>query len=568
MNNLQNLLALWRIFGKHAGTRMFVGALLASLTVLSGVALLGLSGWFITATAIAGSSTSTALAFNVFGPSAGIRLLALGRTASRYAERMVTHDVTLDVLASLRERLFVGWSAAGAATRLLAHPARLLFRIMADVDALDALYLRVLLPLSVAFFSSVFVAFLLGLLSPLAGLCFSLALLGGALLPAWIATRQASGLVAERVVQLEEFRRQSIDLVSGQTELIMTGTLAAALERQQARQTQLAFLDVALGRIDARTTFMHGLIAHALVAAALFCAWWLVEEKQLSVAQGTLLVLVVLAASEPFAAVRRGALDLARALIAAGRLAPRLSATEAVMPPDATRLPDGASDTTDILLSDISLVHDHAVAPVFSGLSLRIRAGERVAFLGGSGAGKSSLLGVLAGEIPVRSGRCQYPPAALLTQASYIFHETLAGNLRIADPLATDERLSQVLGIAGLDADVRSMPSGLETIPGEGGRGLSAGQARRLALARLLLRAEPVWLLDEPTDGLDTETADRVMNAISRAAGTRTVVMATHLYREARHADRLILIRDGSLCLDTRRGEPAFETLLFSLRQD
>ncbi|NLY26366.1 MAG: ATP-binding cassette domain-containing protein [Alcaligenaceae bacterium] len=568
MNSIQSLLVLWHIFRLQAGQRMLGGALLAALTVLSGVALLGLSGWFITATAIAGLSTATALAFNVFGPSAGIRLLALGRTASRYAERMVTHDVTLDVLASLRERLFLGWSAPGAATRLLAHPARLLFRIMADVDALDALYLRVVLPLSVVVFSSVFVALLLGVLNVFTGLGFGLAVLAGAVLPAWVAARQARSLVAERVLQLEEFRRESIDLVSGHIELIMTGTLPAAFARQQSHQTQLAFLETALGRIDAHAAFLHGLVAHALVAAALFSAWWLVDTNLLSVAQAALLVLVVLAASEPFTALRRGALELARTLIAAARLAPRFASVGTSTSPDSPALYNSEPDASDILLTDVSVVHENATAPVLSGLSLRIRAGERVAIIGCSGAGKSSLLNVLAGELPVHSGRYQHPGSALLTQASYIFHDTLAGNLRVADPLATDEKLWQVLGIAGLDADVRAMPDGLETIPGERGAGLSGGQARRLALARLLLRKVPVWLLDEPTEALDTVTADRVMDAIFRAAGTRTLVMATHLYREARHAERLILMRDGSVCVDTRRGEPAFETLLFSLRQD
>src|SRR5450830_1824388 len=126
--------------------KLLAGAVLAALTVIAGMALLGLSGWFITATSIAGLHTSTALMFDVFGPSAGIRLLAIGRTGSRYAERLVTHDATFAALANIRVQLFRGWTRPEAASRLLRQPAKLLFRLTADIDALEALYLRLLVP--------------------------------------------------------------------------------------------------------------------------------------------------------------------------------------------------------------------------------------------------------------------------------------------------------------------------------------------------------------------------------------------------------------------------------------
>ncbi|MGQ3130193.1 MAG: ABC transporter ATP-binding protein, partial [Variovorax sp.] len=126
------------------------GALLAAVTVLTGMALLGLSGWFITATALAGLHAATAFTFDVFAPSAGIRLLALGRTASRYGERLVTHDATFGALAALRVRLFRGWARAEAARALALRPARLLFRLTSDIDALESLYLRLLVPAAAA----------------------------------------------------------------------------------------------------------------------------------------------------------------------------------------------------------------------------------------------------------------------------------------------------------------------------------------------------------------------------------------------------------------------------------
>jgi ATP-binding cassette subfamily C protein CydC len=138
------------------------GMALASLTVLMGMALLGLSGWFIAATALAGLVPATALVFDVFMPSAGIRLLALGRTGARYGERLVTHDATLAVLAALRERLFRSWAPAGAAWQLRLRPARWLQRLTSDVDALDSLYLRLAVPLVSACAAALLAAVVLG----------------------------------------------------------------------------------------------------------------------------------------------------------------------------------------------------------------------------------------------------------------------------------------------------------------------------------------------------------------------------------------------------------------------
>ena len=138
------------------------GAVLAVLTVLMGMGLLGLSGWFITATALAGLNPTTAILFDVFMPSAGIRLLALGRTLSRYGERLVTHDATLAVVAGLREQLFRGWAQPEAARQLLLRPARLLFRLTVDMDALEAVYLRLLVPLAAALGAVLLAAVVLG----------------------------------------------------------------------------------------------------------------------------------------------------------------------------------------------------------------------------------------------------------------------------------------------------------------------------------------------------------------------------------------------------------------------
>ncbi|MEO7938014.1 MAG: ABC transporter ATP-binding protein, partial [Burkholderiaceae bacterium] len=150
--------------------RMMLGAALATLTVLAGMGLLGLSGWFIAATAIAGLQIGSAFAFDVFMPSAGIRLLALGRTVSRYGERLVTHDATLAAVALLREHLFRGWAGAAGSRELLRRPSRALFRLTADLDALEPFYLRMLVPIGAALGAAILGALILGAMVPWLGL--------------------------------------------------------------------------------------------------------------------------------------------------------------------------------------------------------------------------------------------------------------------------------------------------------------------------------------------------------------------------------------------------------------
>ncbi len=158
--------------------------------------------------------------------------------------------------------------------------------------------------------------------------------------------------------------------------------------------------------------------------------------------------------------------------------------------------------------------------------------------------------------------------ATLLTQRTELFEDSLRGNLLLANPDANEARLLEALAAAGLLADVEAMPGGIDTPLGEGGLGLSGGQSRRLALARLFLRDTPLWLLDEPTEGLDGVTARDVLNRLSAMAAGRSLVVATHIRREASIADRIAVIEGGRIIEVSRRGEPAFEKALDRLRPD
>ncbi|MGZ9719476.1 thiol reductant ABC exporter subunit CydC [Rhizobium miluonense] len=560
--SLTTLLPIIKLFWMERGASLALGAALSALAMLAGGGLLGLSGWFITASAFAGLSAASAIIFDVFVPSAGIRLFAIGRTAARYGERIVTHDATLKVLAALRERLFRGWAEPAAAAMMIRRPAKLLFRLTNDVDALDSLYLRVLVPAVVAILAAFAVTIALCLIDPILGGLAGLWLVAVCLGLSLAAGRMALMPGRRRAHAMEALRARSIDLVAGQAELAMVGQLQAQRLAVDEADRRLAEADDALNRIDSGVAAGFSLASTSLLTATLLTVAFLARQGTIGAPAAAFALLIAFAATEPFAAMRRGVLELGRTLLAAKRIAPRLrpvAATQAITRPEV-----GCA----LQLETVVAGHEGAARPVLQGLSLSLAVGERLAVVGPSGVGKSTLLALLAGEIATSSGSVACLPSARLTQRSELFQDTVRGNLQLAAPDADDSRLREVLATAGLLEDIEALPHDLSARLGEGGAGLSGGQSRRLTLARLLLRDIPLWLLDEPTEGLDADTARAVLERLASAAGGRSLVIATHIRREAALADRILLLDGGRVAADALRGTSEFETLLHRLRPD
>ncbi|MDR9818114.1 ATP-binding cassette domain-containing protein [Rhizobium hidalgonense] len=557
-----DLKPILRLFFAERRRALLLGAALSAATVMAGIALLGLSGWFITATSLAGLSAAAAITFDVFAPSAGIRLLAIIRTVARYGERLATHDATLGVLTALRERLFRGFAEAGAARALSRRPATLLFGLTADIDALDSLYLRILVPAAVAVGAALAASVVLGIMHPLFGLFSGLFLSGAGLGLPLIAARAARKHARRRAHGIEALRSRTIDLVAGQTDLLMAGRLAAQSSAIAAADHYAGRADDRLNRVETGLTFGFGLVSTLLLTASLLAVAALAETKAITPPVAALGLLVAFAAVEPFTALRRGALELGRTLLAAKRVAPRLAAAEASEPLAAPLSGYAFS------LAAVTAFHENSAVPALVGIDLTLPQGERLAVIGSSGAGKSSLLALLSGELPARAGTVAAVTATLLTQRTELFEDSLRGNLALANPDAREARLREALAAAGLLGDVEAMPRGIDTLLGEGGLGLSGGQSRRLALARLFLRDTPLWLIDEPTEGLDGATARNVLQRLSKMAAGRSLVIATHIRREAAIADRLAVVEGGRISEISRRGEAAFEKVLDLLRPD
>lgn len=548
----------------HSRRRMLMGAALATLTVLAGMGLLGLSGWFIAATAIAGLQLATALVFDVFMPSAGIRLLALGRTVARYGERLLTHDATLAALARLRERIFRGWAGTEDTRELLRRPARALFRLTGDLDALESVYLRLLVPAGAALGAAALAAVVLGTIALWLGATLGAWLLLVGLLVTALLSLRARLPAARRALLTERLRSQTVDLVSGQTELLMAGRLHHQRDALQRTDQRLARLDRQLHRLDMAASAIYGVAGTMTLAFVLLAVGALADRGQIGTPIAVLALLIALSAMEPFAALRRGALEAGRTWLAARRLSPLCGAAADVS------LHPAAPAEADLALHmhQVSARHPDSPVDTLRSISLRLGTRERVAVIGPSGAGKSTLMALAAGEFAPRCGTIHALPYAFLSQRTDLFQDSLRDNLLLADASADDATLWHALESAGLACEVREMRVGLDTLLGEGGLGLSGGQSRRVALARLVLQERALWLLDEPTEGLDAGTAADVLKRLDALGAQKAWLMATHLRREAALADRLLVIREGQVEAEHSRGSPGFNTALAALRPD
>ncbi|NWJ24210.1 thiol reductant ABC exporter subunit CydC [Rhizobium sp. RM] len=562
ISRLAVLKPITQLFWSSRRTMLCAGAALAATTVMAGIGLLGVSGWFITATAIAGLAPATAYAFDVFAPSAAIRLLALSRTAARYGERLTTHEATLSVLAALREKLFRGWASPMAAKALEARPVRLLNRLTADIDALDSLCLRVLVPGGVAILVAIATGLGLSILHPLAGLGAAIFLLVAGLGISVKASLNAEKFARRRASGLESLRARTADMVSGQAEFLTTGRLSAQVAAACDADDYLRRCDDQLNRIEVATGFSFGISSAVLLATTLLGMAWLAEHGVIDAPAAALGLLVCFAALEPFTALRRGAMELGRTLFSARRIAPRLSAADTVFSPSVP------ATGMAVEFAGVKLTRAGNSRPVLDDVDLNIKAGETVAIIGASGAGKTSLLNLIAGELTPDTGYVNAFSSSLLTQRNELFRDSLGDNLRLAKPDATDRELWDVLDAAGLGTLVRRLPEGLETRLGEGGQGLSGGQSRRLALARFLLRDRPLWLLDEVTEGLDGKTARDVLARLFQHATGKTVVMVTHNRREAEFADRIVVLKEGHPFDECQSGTPGYGVVLQTLRPD
>lgn len=522
-------------FSPMRGT-LALAALLAVVTALSGMSLLGLAGWFIGASAIAGLA-GLGLVFNLFSPSAGIRGFALGRTVFRYFERLVSHNGTFKVMQSLRTQLFAIILPRIPGPLSGISQGHLLERLLGDVERLEGAWLEQAQPSILAAFVTLFLVLVLVLSGQATAALLLIAVVATLVLLLVRGSRKALGPMQQLSQHKESLRSELIQALAGLPEVIAYQIRPRLLARWHGELTTLSQLE----HQQVKRQAMSGAIIQGslqLLAVALFLlAIPAVLNKQLSAPMALATMLLVLAAVEVFQPLARATQRWQETRATVGRM---MAIENSPQPPQACRGTTVPQGQGPLAVAGLSFAWQEG-QPLFDGLSFTVEPGSSLAIVGASGSGKSSLLhclmglqranqgsisfaGVLQEEAEESAWRQQF---SLLLQQQQLFTGSLRDNLRIAHPAATDEQLWQALRLARLE-DMVLERGGLDFMVGPEGLHLSGGQARRLALARVLLRDSPIVLLDEPFTGLEDETADALLADMQAAFRDKILIMVTH----------------------------------------
>ncbi|RNC69066.1 MAG: thiol reductant ABC exporter subunit CydC [Desulfuromonadales bacterium] len=525
---------------------MSAGIALGVTVIAANTALMALSGWFIASMAVAGT---TGIPFNYFFPAAAIRGLAIVRTVGRYVERLVTHEAAFRVLADLRVWLFRRLEPLVPAGLERYAVGDVAGRLRADVDALESLYLRIIAPLVAGGASILLAVFWVALWSaPAAGVLLIFLAAAGVALP--LLARRLATVPGRRSAELAgELRTAVTEGLQGAEELILLG----AVERQAACVDDLSARLVAE---QERLSGIGGLTLAGGVACGGFGVAAVLLAGSLSVADrllsGPALVMLVLFAAAAFEAA--GLLPAAlQQTPGAQASAQRIRELACALPPVpepavASPVPSG----TGIVFRDVFCAYDPAL-PVLKGFSLEVPEGTCVAVTGPSGIGKSTVAEILLrfrdydGSVTVGGTEIRDLAAADLRQLiaavpqrPHLFNATIRENILVGNPMASDEDLRQAQEDAGLSVWVAGLPLELETPVGQGGGAVSGGEARRIALARTLLKDAPILLLDEPTEGLDAVTEREVVARLGTRMKGKTVLVITHRPACLTLADRVV----------------------------
>ncbi|MDF2495642.1 ATP-binding cassette domain-containing protein [Sphingomonas sp.] len=521
---------------RRAQRRLLVrAAAFAALVAAASVVLLGLSGWFITAAAIAGAAgPAAALAFNYMLPSAGIRLLAIVRTGARYGERLASHEAAFGALARIRPALYRALGSAPIEQSLALGTGEATARLVDDVGAIETRFVRLSAPWGVAaaLGAGLCLIILGGLPAALStAACAGATLLGAAGLSRRMdepgrAVQQAAGTLREEVARL----------VDAAPELRCFGLEAWAAERINVEAAALGKAQRAHGNAAGWFEWLHA--------------------TGIGIATGSTLVLAA-PAGAPIAALAAlaaamtldGLGPVLRAMIEQGRVREAEARLDTVLRAGAPAIVASPIDSSapTIMLT----------AP----LSTTLCPGDRIALVGPSGAGKTTVLETLLGLRPLARGQITFDgedaatisPARLrhyfawAPQDAELLSGTVRDNLLLADPAATDETLWHALFDASMDGRVRAL-GGLDAWVGENGARLSGGERRRLALARAYVSPAPWLLLDEPSEGLDAVTeqmvATRLTDRLDRTG--RGLLLVSHRRAMVAGCDRRIELAPGN----------------------
>ncbi len=518
---------------------MALSIALGIAATLAGVGLLALSGWFLAATAAAGLVAATAKEFNFFLPSIGVRILAVTRTLTRYGERLAGHDATFRILAGLRTWFYRRLEPLAPARLMRFGSGDILNRIVGDIDALDNLFVRVVAPLAAAGAAGgALVLFLYRIDAGMALItAFAVGIAGGGV-PYW-SVRSGAAAGEDIVRRQSRLRTGMVTAIQGISELLVFHLKDRYFAEMMADHDSLVAGQRKMAHLAGAANAVLTLISGGAVAAGLMVGVTLVNAGNISGEMLTLAVLAIMAIFEAVWPLPTAFQYFSHTRASARRLVEIVDAPAPVIFKDhSDALPEGI----DIFFDGVDFRYGENDPWILKDFTLKIPAGRHIALVGPSGAGKSTVAHLLmrfwdpqAGKIYLGGQEIRKLSESdlrrrlvLISQKAHIFNGTIRTNLLLADQKASAETLREALSAARLDDFVNELPNGLDTWVGEGGKALSGGQRQRLAVARAFLHQAPIWILDEPTEGLDSDTESQLMDTLLKACKGRSLVIVTH----------------------------------------
>jgi ATP-binding cassette subfamily C protein CydC len=529
------------------------------LAVLLGVAtLVGNVGLLATAAYVISAAALMPILAALAGPIYLVRLFGVGRAAARYAERMVSHSLTFELLADLRTWFYARLEPLAPARLLRYRTGDLLSRIVKDVEELENVYLRVLSPVIVATLVSLLTFLLFYIFdSLLAFVSLGFLVVTGVGVP--LLVRALARELGRRQLELRgELNARVVDDVGGVQDLLAFG-------REHEQQREVSELNRKLDRVQRRMAFITGLqnalsdlMMNLAMLAVLVLAIPPVARGEIPGVYLAFLALVVLGSFEAVQPLGTAFQFLGRSVEAGRRLFEVVDAEPEVTDP---RKPLAPPECHMLEFDRVSFRYEEDGPAVLEDVTFSIVPGRRVAVVGPSGAGKSTLVHLAlrfwdptTGEVRLGGrgvrgyeGESLRREFAVVSQNTHVFNDTLRGNLLIARPEAANEELEHVLGQAQLSELVRRLPKGLDSPLGEQGLRLSGGERQRIAVARALLKEAPLLVMDEPTANLDPITERELLDAAYEMMRDQAVLVITHRLVRMEKLDEILVLDAGRI---------------------
>ncbi len=561
---MKELLFFSRLFKPYTGW-LVSGIFLALLTALASIALLTLSGWFITSAAIAGilAPDGIAITFNFLLPAAEIRALAIVRTIGRYAERVVTHEATFRILAEIRGWFFSQLIPLVPGRLAQQRSADLLSRITQDIDVLDSLYLRLCSPFLIALIGGCSIVFFISFYSVKLSLVVILLLFFTIIIIPWRFHFFGKNNAKKSVEAFAQLKIQGIELLQGIAELCSFNAYPRFKKNFISTSENLVKTQIDNNNLLAISSALTLFLSQITVLITIILTGMLFQQGDISGAVMVMLVFSVLAIFELLMPLSSSVQILARVQTAARRIYRIANLSATIIEP---QLPCTINSTTEINLKNVSFRYSNKTEWILNNINLHIPEKSKIAIIGSSGAGKTTLLQLIMRFYDPQLGNIKYGEVnytqlnsedlmaqfSVLSQQTQLFASTIKQNLLIAKPNANPAEIHQAIKLAGLETFIKQQTNGIESWVGENGVKISGGEARRIALARVYLKNAPILLLDEPTEGLDTATEKHVLTALQYLAKDKTLIMVTHKNSKLNWLDKVYEIKDG-ICTEQKR---------------